>query len=239
MLKASTLVGLTLFALASTARAQEDASAPAAAEQPAAPEPAATGATVPAAAIPDAPSDIASQADRPTASKRKLQVGLSFLPMGLGKYTYRPDSTSSLVKSDAAFAYGAALSVSYEVLPHLLVGVAPQAIYNVQEKTPQVWAEAVNEYDLMARVAYMYSVVETIDVYAEVLPGYSLIKNSAGSAGLVLAFGAGFAIELTDRVFANVAGGYQMGFQKWANGATSLESQTRYVRVALGAGVKF
>ena len=159
--------------------------------------------------------------------------------MGMGKYTYRPDSTSSLVKSDAAFAYGAALSVSYEVLPHLLVGLAPQAIFNVQEKTPQIWAEAVSEYDLMARVAYMYPLVEAINVYAEFLPGYSLIKNSAGSAGLVLAFGAGFAIELTDRVFANVAGGYQIGFQKWDNGATSLESQTRYIRVALGAGVKF
>jgi hypothetical protein len=240
MRKVSTLVGLTLFALASSARAEEAATAPAADEAPAAPGPAIAGATVPTAATPAAPSeDIASQTDQPASSRRKLQVGLSFLPMGMGKYVYRQDPTSPLVKSDAAFAYGAALSVSYEVLPHLLVGLAPQAIFNVQEKTPQVWTEAVSEYDLMARVAYMYPVVEAINVYAEGLGGYSLIKNSAGSAGLVLAFGAGLAIYLTDRVFANVGGGYQIGFQKWANGATSLESETRYVRVALGAGVKF
>ena len=238
MRKVSTLVGLTLFALATTARAEE-AAPPASAEPPAAPGGATTGATAPAAATPAETPEIASQADQPAASKRKLQVGVSFLPMALGKYNYRSDAASSITKSDAAFAYGAALSVSYEVLPHLLVGVAPQVIYNVQEKTPQIWAEAVSEYDLMARVAYMYPLVETIDVYAEGLGGYSLIRNSAGSAGLVLAFGAGLAMELTDRVFVNVAGGYQIGFQKWANGATSLESQTRYLRVALGAGVKF
>ena len=238
MRKVSTLVGLTLFALAATARAEETA-----AEADTAAPPTADAATAPAPAsattAPPAVSAAAELTPEPAASPRKLQVGISFLPMGLGKYTYRPDPASPLVKSDAAFAYGAAISVGYEVLPHLLVGVAPQAIFNVQEKTPQIWAEAVSEYDLMARVAYMYPLAETIDVYAESLGGYSLIRNSAGSAGLVLAFGAGLAMELTDRVFVNVAGGYQIGFQKWANGATSLESETRYVRVALGAGVKF
>jgi len=159
--------------------------------------------------------------------------------MGLGKYEYRPDTASPLVSSDAYFAYGGAASVGYEVLPHLLLGVALQAIYNVEEKSPQVWTGAVHEYDVMARVAYIYPVVENIDVYAEVLPGYSLISNTAGSAGLVVAFGAGFAMDLTDRFFVNVGGGYQMGFQKWSNGATSLETRTRYVRMALGGGVKF
>lgn len=227
MRTSSTLVGLTLLALATPVRAEE-----------AAPAPAPAGEATPSAAPADSPA-IASQADSPKPARRKWQVGASFLPMGLGKYIYRPDSQSALVKSDAYFAYGGAISIGYEVLPHLLVAFAPQAIYNVQEKTPAVWTEAVNEYDLMARVAYMFPVVENIDVYAEVLPGYSLIRNTAGSAGLVLAFGAGFAMNLTDRYFINVGGGYQMGFQKWANGATSLESQTRYVRGSLGGGVKF
>ncbi|HEX7499687.1 MAG TPA: hypothetical protein VF524_05200 [Polyangia bacterium] len=235
MRKVSTLVGLTLFALASSARAEETAAEADTAAPPTAEV--ATSAPAPTAAPPADQVD-AALASEPATPRRKLQVGLAFLPMALGKYNYRPDSVSPVVKSDAAFAYGAALSVGYEVLPHLVVGLAPQAIFNVQEKTPQIWAEAVSEYDLMARVAYMFPLVETIDVYAEFLPGYSLIKNSAASAGLVLAFGAGFAMELTDRVFVNIAGGYQFGFQKWANGATSLESQTRYLRVALGAGVK-
>ena len=239
MRKLSTLVGLTLLVLAPTARAEEAAPKPATLEPPSAPAPAASGVNGPATAPPVAEQDVASKSAQPTATNRKLQVGLSFLPMGMGKYTYRPDSTSALVKSDAYFAYGAALSASYEVIPNLLVGLAPQLIYNVQEKTPQVWAEAVSEIDILARVAYAYPVVEAVKVYAEFLPGYSLIRNSAGSAGLVLAFGAGFTMDFTERFFANVAGGYQIGFQKWANGATSLESQTRYIRVALGAGVKF
>jgi hypothetical protein len=182
---------------------------------------------------------VASRADEPVASNRKLQVGVSFVPMGLGKYTYRPTLTSDLVKSDAYFAYGAAVSASSEVLPHLLVGLAPQIIYNVQEKTPQIWAKAVSEWDLMARIAYSYPVAETINLYAEVLPGYSLIKNESGSAGFVVAGGVGVAMDLTDRFFVNLGGGYQIGFQKIANGGNTLESRTRYVRFALGAGTKF
>lgn len=213
----STLLGLSLLALAGTARAEDAAPATAADNAAAAP---------------------ALSTETPQAT-RKLSVGLSFLPMGLGKYVYRPDATSDLVESDAFFAYGASVSASYEVLPHLLVGLAPQVVYNVQEKTPLIYAKAVTEYDLMARVAYFYELVDTIQVFAEVLPGYSLIKNSAGSAGLVVAFGAGLSMPVTDRVFVNVSGGYQWGFQKWANGDSSLESRTRYIRAALGAGMKF
>jgi hypothetical protein len=229
----STFLGLTLLALTGSARAEEGTpvtaeTAPTAAET--------TAATGQAAPVADAPM-VASQADAPAASGRKLQVGLSFLPMGLGKWVYRPDAKADLVKSDAYVGYGVGVSVAYEVLPHLLVGLAPQIIYNVQEKTPQFWAKPVSEWDLMARIAYSYPIVETINLYAEVLPGYSLIRSEAGSAGLVLAFGAGVAMDLTDRVFINIGGGYQIGFQK--NGDSSLESQTRYVRFALGAGMKF
>ena len=240
MRNVTTLVGLTLFALAPTARAQAAATAaPPASAVAATPAPAAAPPATPAGDAVAPALGVAANDEPPAPKARKLQVGVSFLPMGLGKYVYRPDATSPLVKSDAYFAYGAGISATYEVLPHLLVGVAPQAIWNVQEKDPKIWAKAVQEYDLMARIAYMYPLAETIHVYAEFLPGYSLIKNSAGSSGLVLAFGAGIAMDLTDRVFVNIGGGYQIGFQKWPNGDTSLESGTRYVRMALGAGMKF
>ncbi len=216
----STLLGLSLLALASTARAEDAAPTTAPSADGAAP--------VPAAAV-----STAASAETPQAS-RKLRVGLSFLPMGRGKYIYRPDATSPLVKSDAYFAYGASVSASYEILPGLLIGLAPQVIYNVQEKTPQIYAKAVTEYDLMARVAYYYELADRIEAYAEFLPGYSLIRNAAGSKGLVLALGAGFSIPVTDRVFVNVSGGYQWGFQKWDH-----ETQTRFIRGVLGAGMKF
>jgi hypothetical protein len=173
-------------------------------------------------------------AEAPQAKPRKLQVALSFLPMGMGKYIYSPTPGTS-VSSDAAFAYGVGISVAYEVLPHLLVGEAPQDLLNVKAQG----GSGVDEYDLLARLAYVFPVVEDVDVYAEILPGYSLIRSPAAPAGLVLAFGLGCAMEITERYFVNVGGGYQLGFQSWAAGANSYDTRTRYVRVAMGGGVKF
>ena len=112
-------------------------------------------------------------------------------------------------------------------------------IFNVKVKDPEIPADAARQYDLMARVAYVYPVADKTAVYAEVLPGYSLITSDAAPAGLVVAFGAGASIEMTDWVFVNLGVGYQMGFQKWKEGANTYDTSTKYLRVALGGGVKF
>jgi hypothetical protein len=235
MLKLSTLVGLTLFALASPASAGE--AAPSDAKSPSADTEKAPG---PAAAeAPAAPAIEVDTTAQPPESKRKLQVALSFLPMAMGKYEYSQGPLKT-VSADAAFAYGVSLSVGYEVLSHLVVGLAPQVISNVKEKAPTLEdAETSKEIDLMARVTYLLPVGENTVVYAEFLPGYSLIRSAAAPNGLVMAFGAGVAIELTDRFFVNVGGGYQLGFQKWKEGANTYDTRTKFVRVALGGGVKF
>ena len=54
-----------------------------------------------------------------------------------------------------------------------------------------------------------------------------------------MAFGLGVAMNMTDRFFLNVGAGYQLGFQKWAEGANTYTTSTRFVRVALGGGVRF
>jgi hypothetical protein len=250
MRKVSTLVGLTLFALATTARAEEAAPAadkaapPSAGDKAAAPAPApeADKAATPAGDTAAAGKpELASKAEQPMASKRKFQVGLSFLPMAMGRYIYSPDPAST-VSAEASFAYGFGLSAGYEVLPGLIVGLAPQVIFNVEEKEPLIDVEAthaVNQYDLMARVAYVFPIVDNTSVYAEVLPGYSIIKNDATPKGLVLAFGVGAEMDLADRYFVNLGAGYQMGFQSWAEGSNKYQTRTRFVRVALGGGVKF
>ena len=71
----------------------------------------------------------------------------------------------------------------------------------------------------------------------EFLPGYSLIKPDEGktSKGLVLAFGVGGLIDLTARTFATLGAGYQIGYQKQPLG----DSKSKYIRVAVGGGVKF
>ncbi len=237
MRTATTLVGLTLFALAATARAQEAAPAAATAASPAKTA-AASEAAKPAAA---SPAESVAAATAPSsaqpASRRKLQVGVAFLPMALGKFTTAPGGV--VQTADAAFAYGVALSGVYEVLPGLLVGLAPQVTFNVKDKTQ---SKAAKELDVLARVAYAYQPVDTISVYAEVLPGYSLIIPPGAAAyprGFVLAFGGGAAMDLTERFFANLGVGYQIGFQNRSGPGGSFETRTKFVRVALGGGVKF
>jgi hypothetical protein len=226
MRKPSTLFGLTLFALATPARAQESAPATAVAVPPA--DEAATTSPPPAVAAPAPPAENVAVASGSAPAQtapphRKLEVGLSFLPMALGKFTSSPGGTPKTV--DASFAYGAMLSVSYEVLSGLVVGLAPQYTFNVKDKLSP---EAAKELDVLARVAYAYRPVETITVYAEVLPGYSVILPPEGSAarGPVLAFGAGFAMDMTDRIFVNVGGGYQIGFQNRTEESNQLETRS-------------
>jgi hypothetical protein len=263
MRKLSTLVGLTLLALTSTARAEETSAATAktapaaehaapeaakaapaeAATAKAAPPEASTAkAAVPASAAESAqaaPAE-ANVAAEPAATEqgnepRKLQVGLSFLPMALGEYTYV--KTTDPEAEDAYFAYGLGVSAAYEVLPGLLVGLAPQLTFNVRPKTAP---DGGKQLDVMARIAYSYRLPDGISVFAEVLPGYSMIMLKRGSApkGMVVAFGAGLTMDLTDRYFVSVGAGYQIGFQNQSSAVTS-ENRSRYVRVALGGGMRF
>jgi hypothetical protein len=116
-------------------------------------------------------------------------------------------------------------------------------IFNVQPKPNDIANPPPSrELDIMARVAYQHRFVDTISGYVEALPGYSLVLPSdlAGtSKGLVLGFGAGVAVDMTDRFFVNVGGGDQIGFQSLLAGIHNTELRTRYVRVALGGGVRF
>jgi opacity protein-like surface antigen len=234
MRKLSSLVIVSVLAIAGSARAQDDA--PAAA--PAA-DPAAAPAEAPAVSQPP----VAAQA----APDSKIQVGVAFLPMVLGKAESSGGGFSS--SKDAALGYGVGLSVGYNVIPGLSVGIAPQMIFNVKEKDGK--ESASKEIDIMARVAYAYHVIPNLAVYGEVLPGYSIISLSSDAAdmgngskldnpkGLVIAFGAGAAYDINDQLFVNLGVGYQMGFQKVSMGGADYDMKTKYLRIALGVGMKF
>jgi len=219
MRKASTLIGLTLVALAAGARAEDRA--------PVAPAPAAAVVDPFPAAPPPSP---------------RVRIGLAFLPMGLGKYTSPIGGVP--IQGDASLAYGVGLSASYRILAGLSLGVAPQIISNVNYKvnpSPLAAPPAVRETDLMARLAYSFPIVETIDLYVEALPGYSLINQAGGTPakGFVVAFGGGADMGITDRIFANFGAGYQLGFQSLTVAGEKVDTRTRYVRVSLGGGVRF
>src|SRR3569623_2470874 len=100
MRKVSTLLGLPLVALASTARAQDAA-------------PVATPPSPPASA-PLATEAPASASDA-TAAHHRWPAGLSIFPMVLGRF----NSTPGRMKYDqpAAITYSAGFNINYEVQP--------------------------------------------------------------------------------------------------------------------------
>ena len=215
------LVGLTLVATAGVARSQDAT-------------PVATAAAAP-------------------APHRRLQLGLSFLPMSLGKF--KSSYGGMPADLDAAIAPGFAISVGYEIVRGLSVGLAPQVALQRQ-------AQGRPDHDRSGRVegdrcdgavAYAYQIVDTIALYGEALPGYSLVQPKTGdiAKGAVFAFGVGAIMDLTDRTFVSLAGGYQWGFQSRTDTAhfvmdgmpvvtmTKTDVAFSYYRVALGVGARF
>jgi hypothetical protein len=93
----------------------------------------------------------------------------------------------------------------------------------------------------MARVEYEFPIVDTITLYAEALPGYSLIAISGASAakGPILALGGGASMDMSDRIFLNLGVGYELGFQSLSFASMVRDYRTQYVRVALGVGARF
>jgi len=224
MRRLTLFVGLTLLALAGSARAQD--------ETPAAePAPSTEAAPAPAAAA---------------APESRMQVGIAFLPMLMGKVGAGPSGDDTW--SDLELAYGVGLSFSYNVIAGLSVGIAPQALFAVKSKDG---GDAMKEYDIMARIAYAYSVIPKLAVYAEVLPGYSILslpssltmmgEKPDSPKGFVVGFGAGAAYDITDQFFANLAVGYQMAFQKTKTPGENedYDMRTKFLRIAVGGGMKF
>lgn len=210
-------------------------------------------ATASVARAQDAPPVATTPASDTPAHHRKLQLVVSFLPMSLGTFS----SAYGGMKEDldAAFAPGLSLSVSYEVIPGLSVGLAPQVLFNVKPKEDPITTDpaAAREIDGMLRIAYAYSLVDTIAVYGQVLPGYSLVQPKVGDVakGFVLAFDAGVIVDLSDRMFVSLGGGYQWGFQSRTDVSRTMmdgmeivrkvktDVKTSYYRGALGVGVRF
>jgi hypothetical protein len=233
--------GSMLFCLAGPALAQGGAR-----EANQTVEPAALPVTVPQSqpAVPAAP-------DAPGAAKGRVQLGFAFLPMLFGDLLASPNeySRSSLREwAPLSPAYGVGLSLGYNVVAGLILGVAPQAIFHIDNKDGS--ADKVDaEYDLMARVAYVLSVMPGVAAYLEVLPGYSFVSLTSNVTywsikpttpkGLVLAANAGATFDFTDQVFVSFGIGYQLGFQKMSVMEYDLDMRTRFLRIALGGGKRF
>ena len=226
MRKLCPIVGLVLLVPVSIALAQEEA---------------------PAATEPDGvPAEATLAPAVAGAPANNFQVGLAFLPMLLGKVATGPSGTDT--SSNLDFAYGVGLSFGYRVLAGLSVGIAPQVVFHLTSKDSAGYSvvDSEKEYDLMARLAYAYTVAPKLDVYAELLPGYSFVtyhqiilgSQAPRARGMVLGGGLGAAFAITERLYANASLGYQQGFQV-SHGISDRDVKTKFLRIALGGGVKF
>jgi hypothetical protein len=174
-----------------------------------------------------------------------VHVGAAFLSMPLGKIA--TGSAGNDTSSNLDFAYGVGVWAGIRVAGGLSLGVAPQALFHLSAMDSDGYPviDSKKEYDLMARIAYAYAVVPKVAVYAEALPGYSLVtydKIVVGSKaprahGIVIGGGLGALVDIDDRLFVNVGVGYQAGFQV-SHGITEQDVKTRFLRIALGGGVK-
>jgi hypothetical protein len=219
MRKLSLFTGLTVFALAGSVQAQDETPAPAPAVEPEAPA-------------------------APAVSESKMRVGLAFLPMLMGKAG--TGETKDLAWADLNTAYGVGLLFGYKVIDGLSLGIAPQYIFGVKGKDDSTSSKQI---DLNARIAYEYTVMPKLDIYAEVLPGYTIIQFDSSRTflgqtppnpkGFGIGFGAGAMYDVTDQFFANLGVGYQMNFTKFTIEGSELANRTKYLRIALGGGMKF
>jgi hypothetical protein len=218
MHNASMLVGFVSLTLSGFAWAADRAAAPTA-------EPAA----VPADDEARTPAALGMNATR-NGPDRRMQMGASFLPMMLGKGNYY---------YELAPAYGVGLSWSYVVARGLTVGAAPQVLFNIKVKDADTVA-ASKQYDLTARVAYALRVASRVAIYGEALAGYSILSPPAGDSakGLVWIYGVGGMVDVTERVFVNLGLGIQDGLQGLPVGGTRYDRKTRFLRTAIGTGLR-
>jgi len=137
---------------------------------------------------------------------------------------------------DSSFAYGFGLQVSYEIFHGFSLGIAPQLILN--GKVKEAPGNPAKQIDVLARLAYAYKIPDVITLYAEVLPGYSLVAVSEGKApkGPVVVVGVGAAMDMGERAFLSLGAGYEKGFQKQTSVS---DHKIDYIRVSFGGGFRF
>ena len=175
-------------------------------------------------------------------AKLSAAAQIEMLPMGSGKTSINGESMSK----DTAFAYGVSAKFDYAINPYFSVGLAPRLVLNVKA-TDGTDDEAGKQYDLRARLAGHYPVQPGLDIYAAVMPGYSIVTASQdginAATGFALAGAVGATYNVTPSVFLGAEVGYQRSFttQEQTILGTKLSSDVdlSYLHIGLGAGTRF
>jgi hypothetical protein len=139
-------------------------------------------------------------------------------------------------EAESRFAFGAGLSLGYDVWSGLIVGVAPQVITGTKPRDES--QTAGNEFDLLARRGLpLLGSRRRRDLRRGLARLFALLPGPLQhQQGFVLAGGVGCEIDFSDHLYANVGLGYQKG---WQTQTATANYRTSYVRVALGIGARF
>jgi opacity protein-like surface antigen len=177
------------------------------------------------------------------ATGLRAEAQFEVLPMGSGKTTFEGQS----VTADTATAYGITGIVDYAINPYLSIGVAPRLVLNVKSTDAGDDTDASKEIDLRARITGRVPVAPGVELYASVMPGYSIVTSTQdgmnSATGFALAGALGATYDLTPRFFLGAEVGYQHAFtsvdQMVGNQKLSADLDLSYLHVGIGAGTRF
>jgi opacity protein-like surface antigen len=179
-----------------------------------------------------------------TASAPKMSVQAQVEVLPVGSASSSSDGTTS---SDAAVAYGITGAFDYAVTPYLSVGVAPRFVLNVTADNAEPGTKTSQEIDLRARLLAHFPVAQDLEVYASVMPGYTIVTSPvdeiSSATGFAIGGAAGLTYNISPKLFVNGEVGYQRAFTsfdiKIADQTFHQDMDLSYMHVGLGAGTRF
>lgn len=149
-----------------------------------------------------------------------------------------------LGSDDTKIAYGISAGFDYALNKYVSVGVSPRLILNVITKSASDNADAAKEVDLRARLVGHLPIAPSLEAYAALTPGYSiLMADGPDASGFALGGAVGVSYDLSPRMFLAGEVGYQRAFTSQDVGIGSqkitADLDVSLLHVGVGAGTRF
>lgn len=180
---------------------------------------------------------------RSATSKVSVQAQLEVLPVG--------SATAKLgdveVTTDADVAYGISGMIDFAITPNISIGLAPRLILNVTNDDDNDTDSTDKAIDLRARLRGHFAVSPGVEVYAAVLPGYTIVLSSLDDVTDAKGFAIGGAAGVTYDVAPTMFVGGEIGYQRAFTSADFMilgqtlttDVDLSYMHIGIAAGARF
>jgi hypothetical protein len=167
------------------------------------------------------------------AAPKNMHAGLRVMMLPLG--TNKTELQGSSVDSDLAFAFGLSPFFDYTIIRYLGIGLGPEFFLNVKGKDYE--GDASKALNLNLRIKGMYPVLDQMNAYLLLTPGYSIILPPEGDnpKGFNLGFAGGVDYNFTPMIGAFAEVGYILGFQS----VNDVKTNNNYMQFNIGAQANF